>query len=105
MYDAANFDLGFGEVHHGPPDLFGLFENGTVRRTSVAIFLCPSAGGGEGPIDLGPGSGSSPASRRPVHRLGGLDRLLPVADPRAPASSTRTAGSASPTSATGRARP
>ena len=55
VYDAANFDLGFGEVV-GPPRLLGLFENRTVRRISVSMFLCPSAGGGEGPIDLGYGS-------------------------------------------------
>jgi prepilin-type N-terminal cleavage/methylation domain-containing protein/prepilin-type processing-associated H-X9-DG protein len=53
VYDAANFDLGFGEV---AAPLVGLFENGTVRRVSVSMFLCPSAGGGEGPIDLGDGS-------------------------------------------------
>jgi prepilin-type N-terminal cleavage/methylation domain-containing protein/prepilin-type processing-associated H-X9-DG protein len=56
LYDAANFDLGFGEVS-ALPDHFGLFENGTVRRVSISMFLCPSAGGGEGPIDLGVGSG------------------------------------------------
>jgi prepilin-type N-terminal cleavage/methylation domain-containing protein/prepilin-type processing-associated H-X9-DG protein len=50
VYDAANFDLGFGEVS---APLVGLFENGTVRRISVSVFLCPSAGGGDGPIDLG----------------------------------------------------
>jgi prepilin-type N-terminal cleavage/methylation domain-containing protein/prepilin-type processing-associated H-X9-DG protein len=53
VYDAANFDLGFGEVS---APLKGLFENGTVRRTSISAFLCPSAGGGEGPLDLGAGS-------------------------------------------------
>jgi prepilin-type N-terminal cleavage/methylation domain-containing protein len=55
VYDAANFDLGFGEVS-SPPGLIGLFENSTVRRISVSLFLCPSAEGGEGPIDLGLGS-------------------------------------------------
>jgi prepilin-type N-terminal cleavage/methylation domain-containing protein/prepilin-type processing-associated H-X9-DG protein len=55
VYDAANFDLGFGEVS-APPDYLGLFENRTVRRISVSMFLCPSAGGGEGPLDLGLGS-------------------------------------------------
>ena len=39
--------------HH---PILGLFENGTVRRISVSLFLCPSAEGGEGPIDLGLGS-------------------------------------------------
>jgi prepilin-type N-terminal cleavage/methylation domain-containing protein/prepilin-type processing-associated H-X9-DG protein len=55
VYDAANFDLGFGEVS-APPGYLGLYENGTVRRISVSTFLCPSAGGGEGLIDLGRGS-------------------------------------------------
>jgi prepilin-type processing-associated H-X9-DG protein len=55
LYDAANFQLGFGEVS-SPPGYPGLFENGTARRISVSTFLCPSAGGGEGPIDLGAGS-------------------------------------------------
>jgi prepilin-type N-terminal cleavage/methylation domain-containing protein/prepilin-type processing-associated H-X9-DG protein len=54
VYDAANFDLSLGEV--SSPGLLGVFENATVRRISVTIFLCPSAGGGEGPIDLGQGS-------------------------------------------------
>src|SRR3954466_6207823 len=55
VYDAANFDLGFGEVSD-PPGHLGLFENGTVRRIGVSMFLCPSGVGGEGPIDLGQGS-------------------------------------------------
>jgi len=50
LYNAANFALGFGEVS---APLIGLFENRTVRQASLSIFLCPSAGGGEGPIDLG----------------------------------------------------
>jgi prepilin-type N-terminal cleavage/methylation domain-containing protein/prepilin-type processing-associated H-X9-DG protein len=54
LYNATNFDLGFGEVS-APPSHFGLFENRTVRRVSLSMFLCPSAGGGEGPIDLGSG--------------------------------------------------
>jgi prepilin-type N-terminal cleavage/methylation domain-containing protein/prepilin-type processing-associated H-X9-DG protein len=53
LYNAANFDLGFGEVS---APLVGLFENGTVRRISLSMFLCPSAGGSEGPIDLGSGA-------------------------------------------------
>ena len=76
VYDAANFDLGFGEV---AAPLVGLFENGTVRRVSVSMFLCPSAGGGEGPIDLGVGSEPRYLSRT-IHRLGGLDGFLSVAD-------------------------
>ena len=55
VYNAANFDLGFGEVS-SPPGHLGLFENSTVRRISVSLFLCPSAEGGDGPIDLGLGS-------------------------------------------------
>jgi prepilin-type processing-associated H-X9-DG protein len=57
VYDAANFDLDFGEVS-APPGYLGLFENRTVRRVSVSTFLCPSAGGGEGPIRLGYDSAS-----------------------------------------------
>jgi prepilin-type N-terminal cleavage/methylation domain-containing protein/prepilin-type processing-associated H-X9-DG protein len=53
LYDAANFDLGFGELS---APLLGLRENMTVRRVSLSMFLCPSAEGGEGPIDLGAGS-------------------------------------------------
>jgi prepilin-type N-terminal cleavage/methylation domain-containing protein/prepilin-type processing-associated H-X9-DG protein len=54
LYDAANFDLGFGEVQVNRPDFpGGLFANNTVRRISISTFLCPSAGGGERPIDLG----------------------------------------------------
>jgi prepilin-type N-terminal cleavage/methylation domain-containing protein len=54
LYDAANFDLGFGEVQVDRPDFpGGLFANNTVRRISISTFLCPSAGGGDGPIDLG----------------------------------------------------
>ena len=56
VYDAANFDLGFGDVSD-PPAYLGLFENGTVRRVSLSVFLCPGGGGGEGPLDLGRGSG------------------------------------------------
>ena len=55
VYDAANFDVGFGEV---TAPLLGLFENGTVRRITLATFLCPSDMGGEGPLSLGQGSGS-----------------------------------------------
>jgi type II secretory pathway pseudopilin PulG len=54
LYEAANFDLGFGEVQGNRPDFpGGLFANNTVRRISISMFLCPSAGGGDGPIDLG----------------------------------------------------
>lgn len=83
LYDAANFDLGFGEVS---APLLGLRENMTVRRVSLSMFLCPSAEGGEGPIDLGAGSSGvaiSPGqyiasagwldtSRTPVHGTGVL---------------------------------
>jgi hypothetical protein len=50
VYDAANFDLGFGEAVAGNT---GLAANRTVMQISVSMFLCPSDGGGEGPIDLG----------------------------------------------------
>ena len=54
LYNSANFDLGFGEVVSSRPDFpGGLFANDTVRRASLSMFLCPSAGGGEGPLDLG----------------------------------------------------
>ncbi len=57
LYNAANFDLGFGEVQASSPGFpGGLFANKTVRRTNVSIFLCPSGGGGEGPLGLGLGS-------------------------------------------------
>ena len=53
LYDAANFDLGFGEMQVNRPDFpGGLYANHTVRRISISMFLCPSAGG-DGPIDLG----------------------------------------------------
>lgn len=57
LYDAANFDLGYGEVD-GRYGLVGLRENKTVRQSSVSLFLCPSGGGGEGPLNLGYGSGT-----------------------------------------------
>jgi prepilin-type N-terminal cleavage/methylation domain-containing protein/prepilin-type processing-associated H-X9-DG protein len=54
LYDAANFDLGFGEVQVDRPDFpGGLYANNTVRRTRITTFLCPSGGGGDGPIDMG----------------------------------------------------
>jgi prepilin-type N-terminal cleavage/methylation domain-containing protein/prepilin-type processing-associated H-X9-DG protein len=56
LYDAANFSLGLGELSAPSDDHFGLFENATLRRVSVSMFLCPSAGGGDGPIDLGGGA-------------------------------------------------
>jgi prepilin-type N-terminal cleavage/methylation domain-containing protein/prepilin-type processing-associated H-X9-DG protein len=72
LYDAANFDLGFGEVA-ALPDHFGLFENGTVRRVSVSMFLCPSAGGGEGPIDLGGGSHAAISPGQYIASAGWID--------------------------------
>jgi prepilin-type N-terminal cleavage/methylation domain-containing protein len=72
LYDAANFDLGFGAVS-SPPGLVGLFENATVRRISIATFLCPSAGGGEGPIDLGAGSSVSSSPGQYVASAGWMD--------------------------------
>src|SRR5262249_46777453 len=70
-YDAANFDLGFGEVS-APPHL-GLFENATVRRIGVAIFLCPSGGGGEGPIDLGLGGSIAASPGQYIASAGWID--------------------------------
>ena len=53
LYNAANFDLGFGEIVVNRPDFpGGLYANNTVRQVSISMFLCPSAGG-DGPIDLG----------------------------------------------------
>lgn len=46
LYDATNFDLGFGEVQADRPDFpGGPFANNTVRRTNISMFLCPNAGG------------------------------------------------------------
>ncbi|QEH37915.1 hypothetical protein OJF2_65090 [Aquisphaera giovannonii] len=50
VYDAANFDLGFGEV---TGEVVGLRENRTVRQVSLSTFLCPSDGDASGPLDLG----------------------------------------------------
>ncbi|WP_422927261.1 DUF1559 domain-containing protein [Singulisphaera sp. PoT] len=58
IYDAANFALGFGGVNGDEPGFPGLFANKTVRRSTISVFLCPSDGGGEGPLRLGVGSGS-----------------------------------------------
>ncbi len=87
VYDAANFDFGFGSADSTDPrGLLGLSVNRTVMQISVSTFLCPSAGGGEGPIDLGydsahvfgsPGhyiasAGWMDSSRSPVHGTGVL---------------------------------
>jgi prepilin-type N-terminal cleavage/methylation domain-containing protein len=54
VYDAANFDFAFGSADStNPLGILGLNANRTVMKTSVSTFLCPSDGGGEGPIDLG----------------------------------------------------
>ena len=54
LYDAANFDLGFGEVVVTRPGFpGGLDANHTMKQVSLSIFLCPSGGGGDRPIDLG----------------------------------------------------
>ncbi len=54
VYDAANFDFSFGSADStNPRGLLGLRVNRTLMKTSVSTYLCPSAGGGEGPIDLG----------------------------------------------------
>jgi prepilin-type N-terminal cleavage/methylation domain-containing protein len=57
VYDAANFDFSFGSADGtNPVGILGLNVNRTVMRTSLSMFLCPSDGGGEGPIDLGGGA-------------------------------------------------
>ncbi len=57
VYDAANFAFSFGSADATDPrGLLGLSVNRTVMQVSLSTFLCPSAGGGEGPIDLGHGS-------------------------------------------------
>jgi len=61
VYDAANFDLGYGEVG-GPLGLLGLSENRTVRKIALSSYLCPSGGGGEQPLQLGYNSASVEAS-------------------------------------------
>jgi prepilin-type N-terminal cleavage/methylation domain-containing protein/prepilin-type processing-associated H-X9-DG protein len=54
LYNAANFDLGFGEVVVNRPDFpGGLYANHTMKQVSLSMFLCPSGGGGDKPIDLG----------------------------------------------------
>ncbi len=55
VYDAANFDFSFGQAVAGDP---GLASNRTVMQMSIAMFLCPSDRGGEGPIRLGYDSAS-----------------------------------------------
>ena len=57
-YDSANFSLSYGNPDiTDAPGLLGLSANATARRVSLSTFLCPSGGGGDGPLDLGPGSG------------------------------------------------
>jgi prepilin-type processing-associated H-X9-DG protein len=59
VYAAANFDFSFGSAYvRDPRGLLGLFVNRTVMRTSISMFLCPSAEGGEGPLELGYDSGT-----------------------------------------------
>ncbi len=59
VYDAANFNFSFGSADSTDPrGLLGLSVNRTVMRTSIAMFLCPSAEGGEGPLELGYDSGT-----------------------------------------------
>jgi prepilin-type N-terminal cleavage/methylation domain-containing protein/prepilin-type processing-associated H-X9-DG protein len=73
LYDAANFNLGFGDVSAPSDDLFGLRENATVRLASVSIFLCPSAEGGEGPIDLGGGAHLATSPGQYIASAGWMD--------------------------------
>ena len=47
VYDAANFDFGFGEVLDHP-GLLGLFENSTVMRISVSTVSLPERRGRRG---------------------------------------------------------
>ncbi len=59
VYDAANFDFEFGSADATDSRGFlGLRANRTVMMTGLTLFLCPSAEGGEGPIDLGYDSGT-----------------------------------------------
>ncbi len=59
LYDSANFAFSYGTpVLADAADFAGLFANVTARRTGLSVFLCPSGGGGAGPVDLGPGSGT-----------------------------------------------
>lgn len=54
LYEAANFDFSFGSAYTDDTRGFlGFFANKTVMRASVSIFLCPSGGGSEGPLDFG----------------------------------------------------
>ena len=102
VYDSANFSFGFGRPR--PRGLLGLFANRTVMRTSISMFLCPSAEGGEGPLDLGHDSGTVAGSPgQYIASAGWIDSSQwPI---REPASSTRTAGSRSVMLATEQARP
>ncbi|OJW28028.1 MAG: hypothetical protein BGO49_07500 [Planctomycetales bacterium 71-10] len=52
LYDAANFDLGFGEPTEGLR-LLALKSNRTIMAAVVSTFLCPSDGRSDGPLDLG----------------------------------------------------
>ena len=59
LYDCANFAFNYGDPNNADAaGLLGLFVNATARRVGISAFLCPSAGGGEGPLNLGPGSAS-----------------------------------------------
>ena len=54
VYNASNFAFSYGSADgRDAVGLLGLSVNRTVMRTSISTFLCPSGGGGEGPIDLG----------------------------------------------------
>ncbi len=59
LYDAANFAFSYGNpAISDAVGIVGLFANATARRVGISVFLCPSGGGGEGPLNLGPGSGT-----------------------------------------------
>ncbi len=69
VFDVANFAFAFGSANGTDPyGILGLKANRTVMQVSIATFLCPSGGGGEGPIDLGydswPATARSGSSRK-----------------------------------------
>ena len=72
LYDAANFDLGFGAPTDGAR-LLALKANRTIMGTAVATFLCPSDGRAEGPLDLGEGASLFGAPGHYVASAGWLD--------------------------------
>lgn len=80
VYDAANFDFSFGSADSTDPRGFlGLRVNRTVMQFSVSTFLCPSAEGGEGPLDLGYDSGTVMGSPgQYIASAGWMDSVSPI---------------------------